>query len=54
MVKFLKSFLRETSGATAIEYGLLIGLLSAVIVASLTTIGLHIGNKLNILGAALN
>jgi len=32
-------FLKDESGATAIEYGLIAGLISVVIAASVTTIG---------------
>ncbi|MEN8236498.1 MAG: Flp family type IVb pilin, partial [Pseudomonadota bacterium] len=34
MLKNLKTFLREESGATAIEYGLIAALISVVIIAS--------------------
>jgi len=39
MSKLLKSFLVNQSGATAIEYALLAGLIALAIVASLTVIG---------------
>lgn len=35
----IKRFLKDESGATAIEYGLIAGLISVVIAASVTTIG---------------
>ncbi|MEN8236905.1 MAG: Flp family type IVb pilin [Pseudomonadota bacterium] len=39
MTKDLKTFFREESGATAIEYGLIAALISVVIVASVTLVG---------------
>ena len=39
MTKFVKSFLSNESGATAIEYGLIAALISVVIIGVLTTIG---------------
>ena len=38
-MRFIKSFLRNESGATAIEYGLIAALVSVVIITALTTIG---------------
>ena len=38
-------FWRDDSGATAVEYGLIPGLISLVIVASLTTIGTRLNAK---------
>ena len=35
----IERFLKDESGATAIEYGLIAGLVSVVIAASVTTIG---------------
>ncbi len=35
----IERFLKDESGATAIEYGLIAGLISVVIAASVTTIG---------------
>jgi pilus assembly protein Flp/PilA len=38
-MSFVKQFLSNESGATAIEYGLIAALISVVIVGALTTIG---------------
>ncbi len=38
-MSFLRSFLRDESGATAIEYGLIAGLVSVVIIGALTLLG---------------
>jgi len=39
MTKFVTRFLKDESGATAIEYGLIAALISVVIVGALTLIG---------------
>lgn len=39
MSKFVTRFLKDESGATAIEYGLIIALISVVIVAAITSLG---------------
>jgi len=35
----IKKFLKDEDGATAVEYSLLVGLIAAVIIASVTAIG---------------
>jgi pilus assembly protein Flp/PilA len=42
---FVKNFIANEQGATAIEYGLLVALISLVIVAGATTLGTNL-NKL--------
>jgi pilus assembly protein Flp/PilA len=37
-------FIRDDSGATAIEYGLIAGLIAVVVVASITTLGKSLNN----------
>jgi pilus assembly protein Flp/PilA len=39
MTKFVTRFLKDESGATAIEYGLIIALIAVVIVTAVTTLG---------------
>ena len=39
MPKFLRRFLNEESGATAIEYGLIAALVCVALVAALSTLG---------------
>ena len=53
MYAILSRFARNESGATAIEYGLIAGLIAVVIVTAVTTVGgkltntfTNIGNKL--------
>ena len=40
----VKNFLRNESGATAIEYGLIAGLIAVVVVTSITTLGTKLTN----------
>ena len=39
MSKFVSRFLKDESGATAIEYGLIAALVAVVLVAALSTLG---------------
>jgi pilus assembly protein Flp/PilA len=39
MTAFAKRFLRDESGATAIEYGLIVALIAVVIITAVTTLG---------------
>lgn len=39
MSKVMRTFMKDESGATAIEYGLIAGLVAVAIVAALTTLG---------------
>ncbi len=50
MTKFVSRFMKDESGATAIEYGLIVALIAVVII---TVIGL-IGGKLNTAFTTLN
>jgi len=47
------AFLRDESGATAIEYGLIAGLISVVIITVLTTIGTNLLAKFQAIATAL-
>jgi pilus assembly protein Flp/PilA len=49
----VKAFLRDESGATAIEYGLIAGLISVVIIGVLTTIGTNLLAKFTDIANAL-
>jgi pilus assembly protein Flp/PilA len=40
-------FVRDDSGATAIEYGLIAGLIAVVVVTAITTIGTKLTNNFN-------
>jgi pilus assembly protein Flp/PilA len=42
MSKFVTRFLKDESGATAIEYGLIVALIAVVIATIVTTLGGHL------------
>lgn len=42
MSKFVTRFLNDESGATAIEYGLIVALIAVVIVTAVTTLGTNL------------
>ena len=48
----LKAFLEDTNGATAIEYGLLVALLSIGILGALTAVGDSLSGTFNTLSDA--
>ena len=50
MSKFVTRFLKDESGATAIEYGLIAALIAVVIVAAVTTVGVNLNNKMTTVG----
>ncbi|CAE6902420.1 hypothetical protein R69927_07272 [Paraburkholderia domus] len=53
MKKFTQRFLRDNKGVTAIEYGLIAGLVVLVIAASVTTIGGNLKTVLDAVGALI-
>ena len=53
MSKLISRFVRDESGATAIEYGLIAALIAVVIITALTTIGTNLNTKLNTIGTSL-
>jgi pilus assembly protein Flp/PilA len=54
MKKILARFVKDNSGATAIEYGLIAGLIGVVIIGALTTVGTKVSAKFQAVGSALN
>jgi pilus assembly protein Flp/PilA len=50
----LKRFSTDESGATAIEYGLIAGLIAVVIIAAITTVGSNLANKFNVVASNLS
>jgi pilus assembly protein Flp/PilA len=46
MTKFIARFAKDESGATAIEYGLIVALIAVVIIAVMGTIGKSINTKM--------
>lgn len=53
MKSFIQEFLRDEEGAAAIEYGLLAGLISVMIIAGATVVGTQISAVFNSIGSAL-
>jgi pilus assembly protein Flp/PilA len=52
-MSFLIKFVRDDSGATAIEYGLIAALISVVIVGALTAVGTNLNTKFTSVGNSL-
>jgi pilus assembly protein Flp/PilA len=53
MKDLLSLFSRDESGATAIEYGLIAGLIAVVIIATITTVGTSLSAKFNAIASNL-
>ena len=53
MNSLLMRFVRDDAGVTAIEYGLIAGLIAVVIITAVTTIGTNLTTKFNAIGTAL-
>jgi pilus assembly protein Flp/PilA len=47
MIKSIKTFVANESGATAIEYGLLASLVAVAIIAAITAVGTKLQNTFN-------
>ena len=52
-MRLVKSFIRNDSGATAIEYGLIAALVSVVIIAALKTLGGNLNTTFTSVASAL-
>ena len=50
----LKRFAQDTSGATAIEYGLIAGLISVVIIGTLSAVGGNLKARFNDIATGLS
>ncbi len=53
MLKKIFAFLRDEEGATAIEYGLIVGLIAAVIIAVVTASGSNLNTLFTKVDSAL-
>ena len=53
MKNLLKRFAKDESGATAIEYGLIAGLISVVIITAVTKLGTKLSAQFNAVAVAL-
>lgn len=47
MKEMIKRFLKDEEGATAVEYGLMVALIAAVIVAAVTLLGENVRDTFN-------
>lgn len=54
MFKQLHAFAADESGATAVEYGLIAGLISVVIIVALRSAGTKLNTKFGTISNALN
>ncbi len=54
MSKIVTRFLKDESGATAIEYGLIAALIAVVIVGAVTTIGTKLNTSFGNVGNAIH
>lgn len=54
MTKFVTRFLKDESGATAIEYGLIVALIAVVIVTAVTTLGTKLNTAFDKAGTAVS
>ena len=54
MKQHLRRFLQDQRGATAIEYGLIAGLIAVIIIAALGQLGGALNTKFNNVSNALN
>ncbi len=53
MNKLVLRFVKDDSGATAIEYGLIASLISVVIITAVTTVGTNLQTTFNAVAGAL-
>jgi pilus assembly protein Flp/PilA len=54
MRKLTARFIKDQSGATAIEYGLIAGLIAVVIIGAVTRLGTNISAKFNVIANNLS
>jgi pilus assembly protein Flp/PilA len=53
MTKFITRFIKDESGATAIEYGLIAALIAVVIITAVTAVGGSLSNTFNNVSTAV-
>jgi pilus assembly protein Flp/PilA len=51
--QFVSRLVRNQSGATAIEYGLIVALIAVVIITAVTTLGTNLNTSLTSAGSAI-
>jgi pilus assembly protein Flp/PilA len=53
MSKFVSRFAKNESGATAIEYGLIVALIAVVIIGAVTAVGTNLSSKFNTVATSI-
>ncbi len=53
MRRIITNFISNESGATAIEYGLIAGLIGVVVITAVTAVGTKVSNQFKTIGNAL-
>jgi pilus assembly protein Flp/PilA len=53
-MEHVKRFFKDESGASAVEYGLMVALIACVIVATVTTLGKNLNTKFNSVAGRLS
>lgn len=53
VIDFVKRFVRDEEGVTAIEYGLIASLIAVAIIGAVTLLGNNLGNKFNAVASKL-
>jgi len=53
-MNFLSRLFDDKSGATAIEYGLIVALIGVVIISAVTTLGTNLNTSLSKAGSAIH
>ncbi|MES2034312.1 MAG: Flp family type IVb pilin [Pseudomonadota bacterium] len=53
MTKFMTRFAKDESGATAIEYGLIVALIAVVVITAVTTLGKNLNTTFTTIGSKL-
>lgn len=53
MTKFITKFVKDESGATAIEYGLIAALIAVAAITAMTTVGTQLIAKFNTIASTL-
>lgn len=52
-MKLVKSFVKNEDGATAMEYGMIAGLIAVVLITAVTTVGTDLLAQFNAIATAL-
>jgi pilus assembly protein Flp/PilA len=53
MTQFVAHFIKDENGATAIEYGLIVALISVVIITAVTSVGTNLKTKFTAINGSL-